>query len=231
MLKSGVVGAFSANWDIPFRQDYKINDELAQNVPGAQFVAIDLNLNNKEMQDKVGLRMFIPAQARNREGALRYLNWLARPENYTYLQVGEQGRNHTIVNGVPNTVGRPAGDPWFMNSGNNIDYTMPMNGVEMGNQELNSRVLALSYGNIPAQTVVDAYAISVRNARAPVVTQYTTTVNQYTQTLQDKHKALLAQAITGRATDFDRVWDAGVADFLASGGQQVLDERNSLWPR
>ena len=228
-MKSGVVGAFSQDWNLPFRTDYKINEELAANVPGAEFVPIDLNLNNKEMMDKVGLQIFIPAQAKNPTGALQYLNWLAKYDNYHFLQVGNVGVNHTLVNGVPNTIGRPAGDPWFMNSANNIDITMPVNGVEMGNADLNSRVLALSYGNVPADKIVNAYAISVRNARAPIVTQYTLTINQYAQTLQDKHKALLAQSITGRTADFDRVWDAGIADFLASGGQQVINERAAAW--
>jgi len=229
MLKNGVVGAISQNWDIPFRQDYKINEELAKNVPGAEFVAVDLNLNNKEIYDKVGLQIFIPSQSKNQIAALQYLNWLAKPENYHFLQVGQEGVNHIIVNGVPNTQGRPAGDPWFMNSGNNIDYTMPMNGVEMGSQELNARVLALSYGDIPADRVVSAYAISVRNGRAAVVSQLTTTVNQYNQVLTDKADALLAQAIIARPGDFDRVWDAGIQDWLASGGQEVYTERTSLW--
>jgi len=104
-----------------------------------------------------------------------------------------------------------------------------MNGVEMGNQDLNSRVLALSYGNTPANDIVNAYAISVRNARAAVVYQATTRVNQYSQTLQDKSEALLAQAITTSPANFDRVWDAGIADWLASGAQEVINERASLW--
>jgi len=229
LMKSGRVGAFLQNWDMPFRTDYNINTELARNVPGAEFVAVDLNLNNKQMMDKTGLHMFIPAQSKNQEGALRYLNWLAKPENYQFLQIGEVGRNHELVNGVPNIINRPAGDPWFQNSAQNIDYTMPLNGVEMGNQELNSRVLALSYGNVPADKVVAAYAISVRNARAPIVRQVTTTVNQYNTTLQDKHAALLAQAIRATPAQFDAIWDAGIRDFLASGGQEVINERASLW--
>jgi putative aldouronate transport system substrate-binding protein len=227
-MKSGVVGAFCQNWDLPYRTDYNINVELARNVPGAEFVPIDIT-QNKQMMDKTGLQIFIPSFSRNPEGALRYLNWLAKPENYQYLQVGEQGRNHTIVNGVPNIIARPAGDPWFQNSAQNIDYTMPMNGVEMGSPELNARVLALSYSNIPSATIENAYMIATRNARAPVVTQYTTTVNQYAQTLQDKAKALLAQSIMARPADFDRIWDAGIADWLASGAQAVINERSSLW--
>jgi len=107
--------------------------------------------------------------------------------------------------------------------------TMPMNGIELGSQELNARVLALSYGSVPPQVIVDAYAISTRNARAAVVRQVTTTVNQYAQTLTDKSNALAAQAITARAVEFDRIWDAGVQDWLTSGAQEVINERASLW--
>lgn len=227
-IKSGVVGAFCQNWDIPYRQDYKIMEELRINVPGADFVPVDC-VRNKDMMDKVGLQMFIPSFSKNHVAALQYLNWLAKFENYHFLQVGAEGVCHQIVNGVPNTIGRPAGDPWFMNSGNNIDYTMPMNGVEMGSTELNSRVLALSYGNIPPEVIVDAYAISTNGARAAAVYQATTTVNQYAQTLQDKTAALLAQAITARPAAFDQIWDDGIKDWLASGGQEVIDERTSLY--
>jgi putative aldouronate transport system substrate-binding protein len=227
-IKSGVVGAFCQNWDLPYRQDYKINEELAMNVPGANFVPVDV-VGNKDMMDKVGLQMFIPSFTKNHIAALQYLNWIAKYDNYHFLQVGQEGVNHNIVNGVPNTVGRPAGDEWFMNSSNNIDMTMPMNGVEMGSTELNARVLALSYGNIPPATIVDAYTSSTRGARAAAVYQATTTVNQYAQTLQDKADQLLAQAIRGRPQDFDRTWDEGIRDWLANGGQEVINERTSLY--
>jgi putative aldouronate transport system substrate-binding protein len=227
-IKSGVVGAFCQNWDLPYRTDYNINVELARNVPGASFVPIDVAAN-KEIMDKVGLQIFIPAFSKNPIGALRYLNWLAKPENYQFLQVGEAGRNHEMANGVPRTLARPAGDPWFQNSSNNIDMTMPMNGVEMGSQELNSRVLALSYGNTPAADIVNAYAVATKNARAPAVYQATTRVNQYAQTLTDKSDALLAQSIRAPTANFDRIWDDGIRDWLASGGQEVINERTSLY--
>jgi len=227
-MKSGVVGAFCQNWDLPYRQDYKINEELAVNVAGAKFVPIDI-VDNKDIYDKVGLQIFIPSFSKNHIAALRYLNWLAKPENYQFLQIGAEGVNHNMVNGIPNSVGRPAGDPWFMNSANNIDYTMPMNGVEMGSTELNARVLAISYGNVPADDIVTAYTYSTQNGRAAAVYQATTTINQYAQTLQDKADALLAQAIRCSPSDFDRIWDAGIRDWLASGGQEVINERTSLY--
>jgi len=228
MLKSGVVGSFSQNWDYVYRTDYNINKELATNAPGAEFVPVDLNLNNKTMGDKGSLHIIIPSSG-NWEAALQYLNWLAKPENYHFLQVGALNVNHAIENGVPKIFSMPAYHPWFQNSQYNIDYTIPMNGMELGSQELNARVLAQSYGNVPSDKIVNAYAISTRNARAAPVYQATITVNQYSQVLQDKANALLIQAIRAPTANFDSVWDAGIADFLSSGAQAVINERASLW--
>jgi len=229
-IKSGVVGSFLQNWDLPYRTDYNINAELARNVPNASFIPIDIGLRNRQTFDKPGLRMYIPSFSKNQEAALKYLNWLSKYENYHYLQVGEAGRNHTLVNGVPRTDPRPAGDPWFMNSSNNVDITMPLNGVLMETMEQSIRVLALSYGTTPADTIVNAYNTSIKNARAPVVTQYTPQVNQYTNTLADKSKAMLAQSIRAPTAQFDSVYDAAYRDWLASGAQEVINERSTLWP-
>jgi len=236
LIKSGVVGAFSQNWDFPYRTDINILTDLRRNVPNANFVPVDCitssdGVTRKDMMDKVGLQIFIPVFSQNHVAALRYLNWLAKPENYQFLQIGHEGVNHEMVNGIPRALGAPAGDPWFQNSPHNIDITMPMNGIEMGSMELNARVLALAYGNTPAEDIVNAYEISTRNARAAAVRQATTTVNQYGQTLADKADQLLAQAIRARPQDFDRVWDDGMADWLNSGGREVFNERSSLWPR
>jgi putative aldouronate transport system substrate-binding protein len=234
-MKSGVVGAFAQNWDMPYRTDYKILEELRKNVPDADYVPVDCitssdGVTHKDMMDKVGLQIFIPSFSKQHVAALRYLNWLAKPENYRFLQIGQEGVNHQMVNGVPQTVGRPAGDAWFQNSSNNIDITMPMNGVELGSPELNARVLSFSYGDTPPDVIVNAYIIATTNARAAAVYQAATTQDGiYGQTLQDKADALLAQAITARPADFDRIWDAGIADWLASGGKAVFDERAALY--
>jgi putative aldouronate transport system substrate-binding protein len=228
-IKSGVVGAFLQNWDLPYRTDYNINAELARNVPGASYIPVDLNLANKSKMDKTGLYMFIPAFSTNQVDALRYLNWLAKYENYHFLQVGTEGVNHRMVDGVPLIIN--ATGQWIQNSAQNIDMTMPLNGVEMGSEELNSKVLALSYSGVAADTIVNAYSISVKNARAAIIHGGVLNVNQYTQVLQDKADALLAQAIRCAPADFDRIYDAGYRDWLASGAQEVINERTSVWPR
>jgi len=230
ILKSGVAGAFGGNWDLPYRTDYNINADLAKNVPGASFIAVDLNLSGKVQMDKVGLWMFIPTFSKSQKEALQYLNWLSKFENINYLQVGEQGRNHTIVNGVPSIIAST--DPkWIQNSSQNIDITMPVNGVYLGSDEQNTKVLALSYQGATAETIQNAYAISVKDARAPVVHPAVLKATQNSQVISDKADALIAQAIRIAPAQFDATWDAGYRDWLASGAQEVIDERTSQWSK
>jgi putative aldouronate transport system substrate-binding protein len=234
MIKSGRVGAFAGNWDLPWRPDSSIQVEMAKNVPGANFIAIDCiqapdGITRKYMSDKPDRRIFVPASSKNVEDALRYLNWLSKFDNFNFLQIGNVGITHDLVNGIPQVKAAPEGSPQIMNSPNNIDLTMPINGIELLDNEKNSRVLALSYPGIPPETIVNAMAVSTANGKiSPAFSAAQTNIGTYGQTLMDKADALLAQSITTTVANFDRVWDAGYRDWLASGGQAVIDEKTRL---
>ena len=47
--------------------------------------------------------------------------------------------------------------------------------------------------------------------------------------LSEKRKVVLNTAINASVENFDAVWDAGMADYMASGGQAILDERMAKW--
>ena len=229
-IKSGVVGAFAQNWDFPYRTDINILEDLRKNVPGADYVPISVT-NNREVMDKPGLRIFIPSFSPNKDAALRYLNWLAKEENYRFLQLGQEGVNHRMVNGIPQSIATAPQHPWIQNSPQNIDLTMPMNGIELGSPERNGRALGLGYGNIAPEVISNAFVVSTRGARGPAVWQATTTVNQYHGDLREKADDLLALAITARPQDFNRVWDNGIRDWRNSGANEVFNERSALYPR
>jgi putative aldouronate transport system substrate-binding protein len=229
-IKSGVVGAFCQNWDFPYRTDINIMTDLRKNVPDADYIPINIT-DNKDVMDKPGLRIFIPNFSPNKDAALKYLNWLAKPENYSYLQIGQEGVNHNKVNGLPQTIATPPQHPWFMNSPNNIDITIPMNGVELGSDAQNAKVLSFSYGTTPAQVISDAYVTAITGARGPAVWQATTKINQYAGDLREKADDLIALSIRAKPADFNKVWDNGISDWLRAGGQEVLNERTSLYPK
>jgi putative aldouronate transport system substrate-binding protein len=45
------------------------------------------------------------------------------------------------------------------------------------------------------------------------------------EVLADKRNTLYANAIRASVADFDAVYDRGMAEYLASGGQAIIDER------
>jgi len=53
----------------------------------------------------------------------------------------------------------------------------------------------------------------------------TSTAGPFSQTLIDKHNALLAELMICNPRDFDRIWDTSIAEWMASGARIVVDER------
>jgi putative aldouronate transport system substrate-binding protein len=233
LIKSGFVGAAIHNWDQIYREGTSILADLQANVPGANMVPIDPiqsrdGVRHKLAHDSAGLLFFIPVTSRNVEGSLRYLNWLARFENYHFLQVGPEGVVHDVINGIPTI--KNAEGLWIQNSPQNIDYTIHVNGLDLGDPYLNTRVLAVSYP-WPAEVIEKAFNTAMANASPdPVVPVPLSASGPVAQTLLDKTNVLLSEAITSNPNDFDRIWDQGIADFLQIGGQAVIDERRAKYP-
>jgi putative aldouronate transport system substrate-binding protein len=176
------------------------------------------------MHDAAGVNYFIPTATKYPQAALRYLNWLARFENYNFLQIGPAGVTHDLgSDGIPRL--KAGAGLWIQNSPQNIDYTPMINGLDLGDPVKTAKGLATSY-TVDAQLIVDANALSLKNGKPmPIVPATLSAAGPYAQTLADKGNVLLAEAITCAPAQFDRVWDAGIADWLASGGTAIRDER------
>jgi putative aldouronate transport system substrate-binding protein len=233
VIKSGIVGAFQHNWDQPYRQNLQIQAELEKNIPGAKFIPIDPFTNSAGLTPKRGspaaggLIFFIPKASKNPEAALRYANWISRYENYHFLQFGNEGINHTKVNGVE--IPLAATGQWIQNSGVNVDYTMSINGYVTPSRTF-GQVLSASYPGIPPDEVTAAYRISSLNAKVePYVSATILSLASVRQVLVDKEKTLCVTLICAKPGEFDRVWDAGIKDWLGSGAQAVIDEQKAKY--
>jgi putative aldouronate transport system substrate-binding protein len=228
LIKSGMVGAFIHNWDQAYRETPGLLRDLKVNVPEAEIVTIDpfknsAGVTEKRLYDAAGVNIFIPASSKNIEGALRYLNWLAQFENRYYLQIGDEGVTHEMVDGVPKMIA--ATNEKIMNSPQNIDYTIIMNGLDIDDESKQAQALAQSY-TVETQLIVDAYSNSMKNGRpATIIPVQLSAAGPYTQTLTDMGKTLMAEAVTCSPADFDKVWDGNIQEWLAAGAQAVIDER------
>ncbi|MBP1754403.1 MAG: putative secreted protein [Firmicutes bacterium] len=228
LIKSGVVGAFIHNWDQAYRDTPGLLRDLKVNVPDAEIVTVDCFQNSagvteKFTYDAAGVNMFVPASSKNIEGALRYINWLSKFENRYFLQTGEAGVTHEIVDGVPKMIA--ATNEKIMNSAQNIDYTIMINGLDVGDESKFAQALAQSY-TVEPQLITDAYANSMRNGRpSTIVPVVLSASGPVSQTLTDMGKTLMAEAVTCKTADFDATWDSNIQEWLDAGAQAVIDER------
>ena len=231
LIKSGVVGAFGHNWDQIFRDSDRLLTDLRKNVPDAQWAAVNCmtgtgSVNRKISYDPAGLSYFIPKSSKNPDAAMRYLNWLARYENYNFIQIGPEGIVHNMVDGVPKLI-PAAPDGWIQNSGQNLDYTPIMNGLFLQTEEESIRALAAAYP-WPPEMVMAAYNAAMHNARpGPVIITSSPLVvaGPLDRTLIDKSEAFIIQTITASAANFEREWTAGLNDWLTSGAKAIMEER------
>ena len=131
-----------------------------------------------------------------------------------------------MVDGLPR-INPLATGGWIQNSSLNIDYTLFHNGLFLRTEEETIRAVARTYP-FPEESVLQSLTTSLHNARPSLVIPTSSPLvaaGAVTQTLQTLSEALLIQAIVAPEDNFDRVWESGIANFMASGGQAVLDER------
>ncbi len=114
-----------------------------------------------------------------------------------------------------------------MNSPSNIDYTITINGLDLGDPVLTARSVALNYPGVDARFIERAYEITSNEARYGINAQVGEIKAQegMDTALAEKRNNLLAQAIVAKVEEFDAVWDRGFNDYLRSGGQAIIDER------
>jgi putative aldouronate transport system substrate-binding protein len=232
LMKAGLVGSLQHNYDMLYRDSPGVYRDLAANVPGATYVPIDPfhHSSGKTMKyayDAAGIYFIIPSTAKFPEAAMRYVNWLTKVENNSFIQLGPEGVGYDMVNGIPRV--KPITGLWIQNSPQNIDYTISINGMELGDESKNMQYLVNSY-NVDPQFIISAYELSMKNTRVLSVIPVTLTAAGPVQAdLHTKGDRLLAESITCSPGQFDRIWDDGIRDWLASGAETVRAERTAKY--
>ena len=234
MMKAGYVGAFQHNWDYPFRgRDDSIQANLKRIVgDDAKYVAVDCFENSKGetlkyVDSTAGDRkIFFPTTNDEPLASLLYLDWISAPEHIKYLQIGDEGVTHNVLDDGAIECIAATGDP-IMNSGNNIDYTITCNGLSLGDEDLTLLSMAHSYPSCDPADVQQAldYAATnnkiAKNVKVPEVVAE----NGMGEALSSKRDVVFDTALAAKPADFDKVWDQGIADYLSAGGQAIMDER------
>lgn len=238
MIKAGYVGAFTHNWDYPFRNGAdSINANLQRNIgEEAYFIAIDpfddsKGTHTKYVNSTAGDRkIFFPITNDEPLASMLYLDWISDPEHIQYLQIGDEGVTHNVLeSGAIQTVAA-TGDP-IMNSGMNIDYTITCNGLHFTDEALTKLSQAYNYAEIDPDVVSEADkiaqtdAVPAKNVNVGIIEAEA----NIGDTLSAKRDQVYDNAVIASEADFDSVWDSMMADYLSSGGQAIMDERAEKW--
>ncbi len=238
MMKAGYVGAFTHNWDYPFRNgDDSINANLQRIVgENAKFVAIDPfdskdGTHTKFVTSTAGDRkIFFPTTNEEPLASLLYLDWISDPEHIQYLQLGDEGVTcKKLDDGSYETISAE-GDA-IMNSGFNIDYTITCNGLHLADDKLTELSISHSYAGIDPEIVIEANKIAntdIRKEKCVNVGEISSE-SGVGEALNAKRTEVYDNAVVASEAEFDKVWDDGMADYMGAGGQDIKDERTSKW--
>ena len=235
LMKAGYVGAFIHNWDYPYRDgDNGIAANLKKLVgPDAAYIAVEPFKNDagkyrKYLSAPVDRKVFFPASNKEPVASLLYLDFLSKLENRKFLQIGEEGVTHEkMADGSVKTI--KATGAKIMNSPSNIDYTIVINGLDLGDPALTTKSLALAYAGVDKRYIEKSWTIQHHDARISASYNFGEIKAEEGMgpALQEKRNNLLVQSIVAKPAQFESVWTAGFQDYLNSGGQAIINERRA----
>ncbi|MDD6035154.1 MAG: sugar ABC transporter substrate-binding protein [Lachnospiraceae bacterium] len=237
MMKAGYVGAFTHNWDYPYRNgEDSINANLKREVgENAKFVAIDCFEDKnggytKFVSGPIDRKIFFPTTNDEPLASMLYLDWISDPEHIQYLQIGDEGINHTVTADGAIAIQAATGND-IQNSGMNIDYTITCNGLKLVSDELTNKSRALNYPGIDPEDVVKAHTIANTDLRVGknVNVGAIEAEQGVGDTLSAKRDQLYDNAVVASVADFDKVWDEYMKDYMSAGGEAIKAEREQKW--
>ncbi len=232
-LIMGYNGFFSQQPDQPWRTDKNYQVELEKNVPGGHWVTVNCfrndSLGGKYLHDiyaPAGLNIVIPKTTDEATAiaAMKYLNWMAIPENMFAMQNGIEGINYEGLteDGIPYGV-RSADNVPDENKMHAGDICFISNGLCYGDDIKNAAALALPFAGYE-DDVVASYADSLTDAWTqisfPVSIQAET---DYDATVKSKQGEFLAAVVSCSPEDFDAVYDQYLQEILDAGAAEMIE--------
>ena len=227
----GNVGFFNGQPDQPWRTDKNYQKELEKNVEGGHWVSCSPFVNEslgkalRDIYTPAGLLIFIPKDSdeAHAEMAIKYLDWLATPENLFAMQNGTEGINYEKLNedGIP--VGTKANDE--VPDENKIhagDIAFISNGLYYGSAEKNEAALVLPFAGYE-EDVKEAYKDSLTDTRTQIGwTQPVQAVTDYEGTVKGAEAKFIADVVSCSPEEFDAKYDAGIEEIKAAGADEIV---------
>ena len=174
-----------------------------------------------------GMILFVPRKSAHPEAAVQYLNLLSDPEVDFTLRYGFEGEHYALADGLPVALDEAYNARTRISVG---DLALMYNGCPYLGQGVDS---ALSIQMLPAALQPlrrQSNLVATSNTyQIPTVSNYLEEDGSLQQRLESLVRALHISCILCPAADFDRVWDACLADYLEAGGQAQIDQKRQAY--
>ncbi len=232
-VSNGKVGFYSEDDINPFYEDGSY-DLLQKSNPDAKLASVDVYTNEegkhpKPLYAENGLYIMIPKSSERSVEAVKYLEWMASDDNLFNMQNGVEGENFTLVDGIAvakEDQTQEALDRMF-NSG---DMAIISNGKQLGSMEKNLKARALQMPGKFLAEVEEAQRIANTDGFTPLLMPKPIEAQtKYATTLQDKFNEIIVKTTMAKPDQFDSTFDTMMKDYMASGGQAILDERTEVY--
>jgi putative aldouronate transport system substrate-binding protein len=231
-VSNGLVGAFTALAAHPnLMANGAVFDALKKNVPGAEYVAMDPFTNEegkhpKAIYDPIGMFIMVPKSSKHAAEAVKYLDWMSKPDVLFALTNGIEGQHYTLENGFPKAITTDEAKKTFYN---NVDIALVINGKDFGSQDKNIEAVSLgfpAYKDLAKQTILNALKDGYTQPRLdrPIDAEL-----KYSGTLKDKSQEVVVKSILAKPGDFSKTYDSLIAEYLKQGGQAIADERRAAY--
>ncbi|MEK3884763.1 extracellular solute-binding protein [Paenibacillus sp. PL2-23] len=232
-VATGKVGFYSEDDINPFYENGTYAT-LQKNVPGALLHSVDVYTNEegkhaKPMYAPNGMYIMIPKSSERAVEAVKYLEWMASEDNLFHMQNGVEGENYTLVDGIPVVVENLTEEAAnrLYNQG---DMAIISNGKQLGSMEKNLQARALQMPKPFKDQVEAAQKIANSDVIPPVLMDRPIEAQtKYGTTLLDKFNEMIVKTTMSRPDQFESVFDSMMKDYMASGGQAILDERTAVY--
>jgi len=121
--------------------------------------------------------------------------------------------------------------PAIQNSGQNIDMTITCNGLKLMDEAETAKSAAYNYAAVDPAYVQKAIEVAMEGAELPknVNVGAITAEEGVGTALDEKRDIAFDTSVVASVADFDKVWDDAMADYLSTGGQDIMDEREEKW--
>ncbi|WP_434006892.1 extracellular solute-binding protein [Paenibacillus konkukensis] len=224
-LVNGQIGFAITNTNEPVYQAYY--STLQKNVPGATLLPVDPFTNYegkhvKAIYHPLSAHIMIPKASKRAAEAIKLLDWMSDYNVIFDLQNGPEG------------VAYKKGDdgiPVFLDTDdakkimyNYLDYSMLINGKDMGDPEktLKANAADPKYKDF----TMDSIKIGDQDGQLPPRFDRPIEAQiKYNQTLSDKGVEIVVKTITAKPADFDKLYDDMAAEYMKIGGKEVQDEQ------